>query len=176
VNHAFGPERRPAGFWIRGLAAFLDVVVLFVVNWSLAVIGRGLAGPGAEHAGVIGFAVLLFTIVFAGLYTTVLHALGGQTLGKLATRIRVVGADRDEVGAGAAFLRFLAYFVSAFPFFMGFVMAGLRSDKRALHDLLAGTRVERLPAPAAAPAPAVDEARAPGEATPPGGSGPPGAV
>jgi len=30
------------------------------------------------------------------------------------------------------------------PFALGFVMAGLRRDKRALHDLIAGTRVERL--------------------------------
>jgi uncharacterized RDD family membrane protein YckC len=27
---------------------------------------------------------------------------------------------------------------------IGYLMAGLRTDKRALHDLLAGTRVERL--------------------------------
>jgi len=38
---------------------------------------------------------------------------------------------------------------------LGFVMAGLRHDKRALHDLIAGTRVEHLPEPgAAAPVPA----------------------
>jgi hypothetical protein len=30
-------------------------------------------------------------------------------------------------------------------------MAGLRTDRRALHDLLAGTRVDRLRATAAAP-------------------------
>jgi len=29
-------------------------------------------------------------------------------------------------------------------------MAALRADKRALHDLIAGTRVERQPKPAAA--------------------------
>jgi uncharacterized RDD family membrane protein YckC len=28
---------------------------------------------------------------------------------------------------------------------VGYLMAGLRRDKRALHDLIAGTRVERLP-------------------------------
>jgi len=62
---------------------------------------------------------------------------------------------------GAALLRFVAYFASAAPFALGFVMAGLRHDKRALHDLIAGTRVERLsraageePAPPPAESPA----------------------
>src|SRR5207244_9479926 len=30
---------------------------------------------------------------------------------------------------------------------LGYVMAGLRHDKRALHDLIAGTRVERVSGP-----------------------------
>jgi uncharacterized RDD family membrane protein YckC len=34
--------------------------------------------------------------------------------------------------------------LSAVLFGIGYLMAGLRSDKRALHDLIAGTRVERL--------------------------------
>ena len=56
----------------------------------------------------------------------------------------VVGAEDGPPPLGAALLRFIAYFASAAPFTLGFVMAGLRRDKRALHDLIAGTRVERL--------------------------------
>jgi uncharacterized RDD family membrane protein YckC len=61
-------------------------------------------------------------------------------------------------------LRFFAYGASLFPFGLGFVMAGLRSDRRALHDLLAGTRVERLqppPPPAPERAPEPEELMAP---------------
>jgi uncharacterized RDD family membrane protein YckC len=34
--------------------------------------------------------------------------------------------------------------LSSAIFGIGYLMVGLRSDKRALHDLIAGTRVERL--------------------------------
>jgi uncharacterized RDD family membrane protein YckC len=45
---------------------------------------------------------------------------------------------------GQATGRYFATFLSALILCIGFIMAGIRSDKRALHDLLAGTRVVRL--------------------------------
>ena len=39
---------------------------------------------------------------------------------------------------------FAATFLYAIILCIGFIMAGIRTDKRALHDLLAGTRVIRL--------------------------------
>src|ERR687892_11440 len=42
-------------------------------------------------------------------------------------------------------LRYLAYYLSLMPLGFGYLVAGLRRDKRALHDLIAGSRVERLP-------------------------------
>jgi uncharacterized RDD family membrane protein YckC len=88
--------------------------------------------------------VSMFTLVFAGAYTTGLHALGGQTIGKMLVGARVVVSDGAPPTLGAALLRFFAYFASAAPFTAGFLMAGLRHDRRALHDLIAGTRVERV--------------------------------
>ena len=86
----------------------------------------------------------VFTLVFAGVYTTVLHTMDGQTIGKMLMGARVVGADGAPLPLGAALLRYVAYFVSAAPLAMGFIMAGLRRDKRALHDLIAGSRVDRI--------------------------------
>ena len=89
------------------------------------------------------------TALFAVLYVVTLVALDGQTLGKLIVRVRVVDADGAPPAFGASVLRFIGYFISLLPFGFGFVVAGLRTDRRALHDLLAGTRVERLTARAA---------------------------
>jgi hypothetical protein len=43
-------QARPAGFWIRALAAGIDFVVLFVVQLSFAVIGARLSGGDVDGA------------------------------------------------------------------------------------------------------------------------------
>jgi uncharacterized RDD family membrane protein YckC len=105
--------------------------------------------------------VALFTWLFTAVYFTVLHMVAGQTIGKSLVGIRVVGMDGALLTVGPALLRYLAGYLSALPLGFGFLVAGLRRDKRALHDLIAGSRVERLPArrrvvrrPVVAPRPA----------------------
>jgi uncharacterized RDD family membrane protein YckC len=147
VHDQAPPATRPAGFWIRAGAALLDVVVFFVVQRSLSVAGARVWGRPVEDDPTVAGLVGLFSVLFTALYTTVLHALTGQTLGKLALGVRVVGVDGRPLAVGAALLRWLGYGVSAAPLGFGFLMAGLRRDKRALHDLIAGSRVERALAP-----------------------------
>lgn len=155
-------EPRPAGFWIRAVAFVIDAGVITLAQVSLGVVARRLWGPGIEAAPAFASAVVAFTLLFAVLYPTALHAATGQTIGKMLLGIRVVGADGEPLSAGAALLRTLAYLASLLPLGMGFVMAGLRHDRRALHDLLAGSRVEHVPAPVRRrPAPPVAEPVAP---------------
>ena len=135
---------RPAGFWIRVVAALIDFGVFFVVKRTLAVLATRMLRVDVDDALGAHGALIASTALFVALYVIVLHALAGQTVGKLVTRVHVVGADGAPPTFGASVLRFLAYAASLFPFGLGFVMAGLRADRRALHDLLAGTRVERL--------------------------------
>jgi uncharacterized RDD family membrane protein YckC len=145
---------RPAGFWIRAVAALIDFAVFGLVQLSFRLIGAKIVGPDAASVASFKPIATFFTFVFASAYTTVLHGLGGQTIGKLIVGIRVVGGDGGVPSLGAAFLRHLGYFASGALFTLGFAMAGLRADKRALHDLIAGTRVERQPKPGAVdPAP-----------------------
>ena len=140
-------EVRPAGFWVRALALVIDVSVLVLVEASFKFAGRRVWGTAGDDATVLSGMTTLFTLIFAAVYVTVLHAGTGQTIGKLVVRAHVVMLDGAPVPVGTSLLRFFAYFVSCFTFGLGYVMAGLRQDKRALHDLIAGTRVERrLPA------------------------------
>jgi uncharacterized RDD family membrane protein YckC len=162
---------RSAGFWIRAVALVIDLVIIALVQSSLALMGRRLTGSEVEDLWPVPTAVVLFTLVFTAAYTTVLHGLDGQTLGKLIVGVRVVGDDGAPPGVGTAFLRYLGYYASLATFGLGFIMAGLRRDKRALHDLLAGTRVERTRLARARPLPgpprsAPDDAR-PGPLNPP---------
>ena len=88
-------------------------------------------------------------------YSVLFHWRWGQTLGKMVVDIRVVTCrptptspgwltDRGPLTLGCAALRQLASLLSSAILGVGYLMAGFRRDKRALHDLIAGTRVERL--------------------------------
>ena len=145
-------EPRPAGFWIRVVAALVDFGVFFLVQISFGFIGARIWGPDVQSAPAFVPMVWFFTLVFTAAYTTLLLALGGQTIGKMLAGVRVVVDDDAPPPIGTAFLRYVAYFASLGTLTLGYVMAGLRHDKRALHDLIAGTRVEHVSrAPADAP-------------------------
>ncbi|PYM31703.1 MAG: hypothetical protein DME15_16540 [Candidatus Rokuibacteriota bacterium] len=153
-------EGRPAGFWLRALALAVDFAIFLIVRTSYRALAR--AVPGAsDNDWTHGPLLSLFTLLFAAAYTTVLHALFGQTLGKLVVGIRVLAGDGPPP-FGVSLLRFCAYFASVASFGAGYLMAALRRDKRALHDLIAGTRVERVPQ--------THESAASAPAGPPGGA------
>ena len=144
---------RPAGFWIRLVAFAIDLLVVMAAQALLGVIAARRWGMDLQGA------VVFFTLIFAVLYPTILHTLAGQTVGKLIMGARVVATDGELLPPGAAFLRALAHWGSlTFTLGLGHVLAGLRKDKRALHDLLAGSRVDRVPRerrPVRHPAPVV---------------------
>jgi uncharacterized RDD family membrane protein YckC len=135
---------QPAGFWIRAVALAVDLVVFALVQLSLNGMARLLTGPG-DPDGSAPPSVALFTLLFTAAYTTVLHVVAGQTIGKSLVGIRVVAVDGGRLTVGPALLRYLAYYASLAALGFGYLMAGLRRDKRALHDLVAATRVERIP-------------------------------
>ncbi len=139
---AQGPA--PAGFWIRFVAALIDSLVFVVVEFVLGVVARLVWGAEISETKVFKATVTAFMFVFGSVYYVALHAAFGQTLGKMVMKIRVVRLDDGRISVGTAILRYVGYFVSGLIFAVGYLMAGLRHDKRALHDLLAGTRVIRL--------------------------------
>ena len=138
-------EARPAGLWIRAVAAALDFGIFLLVKLSFDLLGLQLWGLEAGSSLEFVLALWTCTLVFAGAYTVVLHALFGQTVGKMIVGVRVVvGDDGAPPPLGASLLRWAAYSASVATLGLGYAMAGLRRDKRALHDLIAGTRVERV--------------------------------
>ena len=84
-----------------------------------------------------------FWLVVPAAYIVLMHGTTGRTLGKMLVGARVVGVSGEPIGYLRALARYLAWFVSAFPALLGFALAAARPDRRALHDLMAGTRVVR---------------------------------
>ena len=134
---------RPAGFWVRAVAFAIDAVVCTLVQMSFNALGYLLVGSAGEGSAA-GPTAFFFTVIFAAAYWTTLHMVAGQTLGKSIVGVRVVSTDGALLTFGPAFLRYLASGLSLAIVGFGYLMAGLRRDKRALHDLIAGSRVERL--------------------------------
>ena len=65
----------------------------------------------------------------------------GATPGKFVAGMRIVRPDGGPIGYGVASLRAILRVVSEGLFYVGFVPVFFRADRRAVHDLLAGTRV-----------------------------------
>jgi len=158
MNGAASEATHPAGFWVRLAAFAIDLVVIGIAQVLLRVLAAVRFGAQSDQAVAW---VSFFTFVFAVAYPTVLHAIAGQTLGKLATRVHVVALDGGLLPLGAAFLRAIAFWATLFLMLgIGHIIGGLRKDKRAFHDLIAGSRTERVPRAARArraprPVPAV---------------------
>lgn len=135
---------RPAGFWIRFVAVLIDGVVLILAQGMLFGAGWILWGGGMDAGMAVKGVTRLFSSIIGAGYSIVLHWQWGQTLGKMALQIRVVSMAGGPLSFGQSVGRYFATFLSALILGIGFIMAGVRFDKRALHDLLAGTRVEHI--------------------------------
>lgn len=75
------------------------------------------------------------------IYDVFMNGRFGATVGKLIVGARIVRADGSRLGYGFAFIRFLCMMISDFTCGIGYLLVAFRSDKRALHDLIANTRV-----------------------------------
>jgi uncharacterized RDD family membrane protein YckC len=149
VAAAGDEEAFRAGAGKRLLAAGIDGILLGAV--SAAVMWITLRWCGLPLDRALMLPVLVPTSAFLVLvgvgYLVLFTAAGGQTLGKMAAGIRVIGdapamADRGPIGLGQAVLRATLALPSILAAGIGFVPA-LVGDERALHDRLARTRVVR---------------------------------
>jgi uncharacterized RDD family membrane protein YckC len=141
-------EGRPSGFWMRYLALSIDwyVIVLvllppFALFIALTAVAAGLGRLQESAIAAVAVTFVLFFVALTVAYGIWMHGRWGQTLGKMALGMKVVRVDGSPLGYGGAFVRWLGSVLSAVTFMIGFLIAGLRSDKRALHDLIAGSRV-----------------------------------
>lgn len=151
------PVLNAAGFFPRVLATLVDSIILLALNLLLLspvflVLLFREAFQSADllrdwaFLGILGGCGLM--ILGANLWYVVGGwARTGRTPGKALLRLSVVPAGSSEptpgIGLQKAFVRFLAYNLSGSLLGVGFLLVLLRKDRRALHDLVAGTRVVR---------------------------------
>ncbi len=131
----------------RAIGAFIDLAIMVLID--AGVVYLTLRATGLEPAAIGRLAKIPlggFLLLLNGGYLVLFTAAGGQTIGKMATGIRVVPQDPAQglrVPFATAVVRAAAYAASLLPAGLGFLPILFSPDGRALHDRLADTRVIR---------------------------------
>ncbi len=141
--------RRYGGFWIRGVALFIDAIILSVVNLIITIPLRLTATFGMMNdpttaltagLGMIGLSILI-SMALNMAYSVYFISSRGATPGKQVVGLKVIRSDGSPVSLGRAFGRYFAQLLSGFVFCIGYIIAAFDAEKRALHDHIADTRV-----------------------------------
>lgn len=134
-------------FGRRWGAAILDGLLMRGIGFITTLATGAHATPPNPSPEQIGAALgaAAGQIVVAVLYYVGMTAWRGQTLGKMALGIRVVGPDGDVPGFGRAFLReTIGKFLSTIVCLVGYLSMLWDSEQQTWHDKIAGTHVERV--------------------------------
>jgi len=126
----------------RVYSAVADAMVLLTIGLVLMIAGASAAGsPVVPFVRAAPIPFLAAWSLFGLVYGVIFVGTCGQTLGKMAMRVRVIGADTFHVGYGRAALRAIAYAAAALPAGLGLLTAFKDPEHRGLHDRLTGTKV-----------------------------------
>jgi uncharacterized RDD family membrane protein YckC len=144
---------RKAGFWLRGVAFLVDLVVVaalvaaggMLVSVAVQVGGWFSSTPEIAVEWLEGSASTLLSVLIDLCYFILFVGWRGQTPGKMLFRLRIIRVTGEDVGYGRAFVRWIGQIVSTLLLGIGFLMIAFSHTKQGLHDKLAGTYVVRLP-------------------------------
>ena len=121
-------------------ASFVDGLLMWIpIAIMIAVVGFASA-TSARVNGVWNFWFLVPTLVAVS-YQALMLAARGQTLGKMALKVKVVNADGSPITTGQAWGREITRAVLGFLYIIDYIPAFFTKEKTTLHDLAAKTRV-----------------------------------
>jgi uncharacterized RDD family membrane protein YckC len=133
---------RYAGFWLRVIATILDSIWLYGFIYSVLWVweGSGLFRSDAPYTA-IRFA---FEWVVPLAVVMVFWIAKSSTPGKMIFQMRIVDSKTlQPVAPSRLLVRYLSYFVSMIPLFLGILWVGYDKKKQGWHDKIAGTVVVR---------------------------------
>jgi uncharacterized RDD family membrane protein YckC len=131
------------GFWARVGASIIDTVLMLVICLPLV---HWIYGEEYWMSGkwVNGPADFLITWVAPAIAVILFWIYRQATPGKMAISAKIVDAKTGgKPSTGQLIGRYLAYYLSTIPFFLGFIWVAFDARKQGWHDKLAGTLVVR---------------------------------
>ena len=132
-----------AGFWIRAGASLLDTILMliFVTPVITAIYGTELWSGAIPTQNYLG---IMLNYVLPAAVVIIFWVCKSATPGKLLTHLSIVDAKTGGKPSAGQFIgRYLGYYVSMLPLFLGFVWVAFDKRKQGWHDKLAGTVVIR---------------------------------
>lgn len=115
-----------AGFWSRFGAAFVDGLIIGLINLILVTAFKATG----DLIGLV-ISISYFTVLEGG--------PRGQTLGKQALGIRVIDADTGgPIGYGRGFVRYIGRILSSVVILLGYFWMLWDRERQCWHDKLAG--------------------------------------
>jgi uncharacterized RDD family membrane protein YckC len=166
LREGVAPQRtgfQYGGFWIRAVATIIDGLIVGVAGGAaqLVILGpklrnfMGLQERTAPEEVTAAIAAMLGTLAVSFLvaiaiessYESFFVARAGATPGKMVFGMKVVRPNGQPLTLGRAFGRYFAKWLSKLTFYIGYIIAGFDSEKRAMHDMIVDTRVVRTSVP-----------------------------
>ena len=134
----------PPPLAVRIGAGAIDVALLATIDALIVILTLRIAGLQTTTGDVrvlppIPFLGFLALLAFG--YVASFTVAGGQTIGKMLLKLRVIGDDGRPVDAAGGVLRAAGCMLVPVTLGLSYVPVLFTSDHRALHDRLAGTRV-----------------------------------
>jgi uncharacterized RDD family membrane protein YckC len=136
-------EQEYAGFWIRTGAALIDTILIIIITLPVltAIYGKGY---WTNESLTMGFWDVVFNYVLPAIAVILFWSYKSATPGKMATKLTIVDAKTGAKPSTGQFIgRYLGYYVSMIPLFLGIIWVGIDKRKQGWHDKLAGTVVIR---------------------------------
>jgi uncharacterized RDD family membrane protein YckC len=133
-----------AGFASRFGAFVIDCVVsygIFLIALSAISFTASVLTGSSIHWSRDNLWVVLVFFAWEFIYFAYFWTSSGKTPGMFLLGVQVVGEDGSNVGSKRGLVRTLAFPLSFIVLGLGFLGILLGRDRRALHDVLAGTAV-----------------------------------
>lgn len=136
-------EQEYAGFWIRTGASIIDSILILIIIGPILTVIYGI-DYWVSESSIHGIWDILFNYVLPAFAVIIFWIYKSATPGKLATKITIVDAKTGgKPSTGQLIGRYLGYYVSIIPLFLGIIWVGIDKRKQGWHDMLAGTVVIR---------------------------------
>jgi len=134
-------EQEYAGFWIRTGAAIIDTILMLII---IATVLTAIYGTNywVSESFSLGIWDVFFNYILPAIAVIIFWIYKSATPGKMATKLTIVDAKTGGKPSTGQFIgRYLGYYVSMIPLFLGIIWVGIDKRKQGWHDKLAGTVV-----------------------------------